>query len=694
MHYWYLLLAPAALCLPIKAYSIDKVEPGIYNKLAIRGPVMKEPCIDVAINAKRLYTIGAGVLRIYDITDAKNPRALGNLSGLGSTRQLEIADNTAFIVSREDGLYIVDIKDPARPSIIYHYDTLEKATGLAVSLPLVAVASRFHGVELINVSDKQHLRYISTVIPMKEVQSVDIRNGCLYAGTWADRELIIVDIHNPYYPLVKSAAPLGGYGDGVRAMSGFAYAATGHHAPEFKKIHYASPDAEDRGYGKGHGLEIFNVNDPLKPQRLSRVDFPAFYNGYPDMWGVDISDKYVAVNDVYNGVFLIDISEKAHPVVKGRAVLPYIEEKKSADAAAAVAVGDGVLYVAGYFSGLYIVDAPEVKPIMSEGGTPVVLTASHKETIISDKEWEIYRPEGQVHAAVMTGGSVAAVAAGNGGIHIIDLNPVKVRHIIPTDDFVLDIAVADGMLYAAEATGGLSIWNIGADKKPVFAGLYRPEKCSVQQVVAEPGKHYVLIENGTYLFEIINVKNPAKPVCVLSDRGPGIFYGKCITSALVNGRYASVYWHMGGPVWYDLDGDTPCRISDMKQAAGNIITGTAVRGGELVVSHSSGYSLTTPDDKRPLKALPVFKLSGMEPINGKIAVKGNVLMTSVGAWKVVKAIDITDVAHPKLIGKMYTPGNPDIPVFQDNILMIPDGHGGLRMTSDSQFAPDRLPGLR
>lgn len=686
MYYKHLLLVLAALCLSTKVYSIDKIESGTYNKLTISGPVMKEPCIDVAVNANRLYTIGVGVLRIYDITDAKNPRQLGSLSGLGSTRQLEIADNTAFIVSREDGLYIVDIKDPAFARIIYHYDTLEKATGLAVSLPVVAVASRFHGVELINVSDMQHPRYISTIIPMKEVQSVDISNGCLYAGAWADRELITVDIRNPNSPLVKSATPLGGYGDGVQVRAGFAYAATGHHAPEFKKIHYASPGAEDKGHGKGHGLEIFDVNNPAKPQRLSRVDFPAFYNGYPDMWGVDVSGKYVAVNDVYNGVFLIDISDKTHPVIKGQAVLPYIAEKMSVDAAAAVAIGDGVLYVAGYFSGLYIVDTPEVKRIMGENDTPVALTASHNETIISDKKWKIYRPEGQVHAAALTGDSVAAVAAGNGGIHIIDLNPVKVRHIIPTVDFVLDIAVADGMLYAAEATGGLSIWHIGADKKPVFAGRYRPEKCSVQQVVAIPGKHYVLIENGTYLFEIINVKNPAKPVCVLSDRGPGIFYGKCITSALVDGRYASVYWHMGGPVWYDLGGDTPRRISDMKAAAGNVITGTAVRGGELVVSHSNGYSLTTPADKRPLKSLPVFKLSGVEPMNGKIAVKGNVLMTSVGAWKVVKAVDITDISHPKLIEKMYTPGNPDIPVFQDNILMIPDGHGGLRMTSDSYLS--------
>ncbi|MBI4977255.1 MAG: hypothetical protein HZC28_07215 [Spirochaetes bacterium] len=672
-----------AVFIVLEVSAMD-VKSSAYHKLTIHGPLTHEPCIDVTVSGDRLYTIGSGNLRVFDITDAARPREIGSLSGLGNTRQIEIAGTTAYIVSREDGFFIVDISDPAHMRLIYHYDTLEKATGLAVSPPLAAVASRFHGVELIDISDPSHPRYLSTSIPTKEVQSVDIRNGYLYAGAWADRELVIVDIHDPYRPFVTNMTLLSGYGDGVRAAGGFAYAATGHHAPEFKKEHYLAPAPNDSGHGKGHGFEIFDLGDPVKPKRLSRIDFPPFYNGYPDMWSVDVSGDFAAVNDVYNGVFFIDIADKSKPSVIGQAVLPHLEDKKSIEPAAAVAIGDGVLYVAGYFSGLYVVDAPGAKRIPRERGMPVQAPSLKQETIFSENGWNVYRPDGQVHAAVMIDTATAAVAAGNGGIHIIDIDPIAVRHVIPTEGFVLDVAYANGMLYAAEAVGGLSLWKLGNDMKPVLAGRYRPEKGSVQQAVAA-GNNRVLIENGQYLFEIIDVKDPAKPVCVVSDRGPGIFYGKCITPSLIDGRYASVYWHMGGPVWYDIAGDVPKRLTDIQTTVGNIISGMSVCGDELLVVNSGGYTLIKPDDKRALKSLPLNKLTGGEPINGMASVNRNVLITSAGAWKVIKAIDISDAAKPKVIEKQYNSGNPERAVFSGDTVMIPDGHGGLRIAKKSAW---------
>ncbi|MBN2449293.1 MAG: hypothetical protein JXR77_02825, partial [Lentisphaeria bacterium] len=42
-------------------------------------------------------------------------------------------DGLAYIASREDGLFLVDVTVPAAPRLVNHYDTVEFATGLALA---------------------------------------------------------------------------------------------------------------------------------------------------------------------------------------------------------------------------------------------------------------------------------------------------------------------------------------------------------------------------------------------------------------------------------------------------------------------------------------------------------------------------------------------------------------------------------
>ena len=60
-----------------------------------------------------------------------------------------------------------------------------------------------------------------------------------------------------------------------------------------------------------------------------------------------------------------------------------------------------------------------------------------------------------------------------------------------------------------------------------------------------------------------------------------------------------------------------------------------------------------------------------------------------GAYKVVKAVDIADIEHPKVIEKIFTPGNPGIVSAAGTRVLIPDGHGGLRIADKKAWFTSR-----
>ncbi|NOX98550.1 MAG: hypothetical protein GXP30_02270, partial [Verrucomicrobia bacterium] len=253
------------------------------------------PAKNVTAVGNLAYSIGGSSLQIVDISNAKNPRLLGKLSGLGAVRQIEVRDGIAFITSRQDGLYIVDVKDSAKPKLLNHYDTVEFATGVALSGNILFVACRNYGVELINVSDPAKPSHIS-LVRTGEAQSVVARNGYLYVGVWATSELVVVDFKNPWQPEVTAKLPLDGYGDGVDVAGEYVYVATGHHSRESPRKNPGDP-----GFGKGHGLEVFKLTDPAKPTFVSRIKFPPLYEIGNDMWEVTISNGHAFVADTWNG---------------------------------------------------------------------------------------------------------------------------------------------------------------------------------------------------------------------------------------------------------------------------------------------------------------------------------------------------------------------------------------------------------
>lgn len=634
--------------------------------------ILNEPgvgaCIDVDLVEQTLYAIGRGKLYVADVSDPAGPKVIGSLGGLGHVRQLCVEHGVAYVTAREDGLFIVDVSTPDRPRLLSHYDTIELATGIDISGDVAFVACRTAGVELVDVSDPDQPRHLSTV-RTGEAQSVDARNGILYAGVWGSSELVVCDVSNPRKPLLMSKTKLDGFGDGVDVRGDYCYVATGHHSRQSPRKKPGDP-----GYGKGHGLEIFDVSDPAGPKPVGRVKFPPLYRMGMDMWGVTASDDYAFVADTYNGLFVVDISDPGKPRIVARRQLPLVEGRDDPSPVGGLAVGEGVIYTAGIWSDLHVIEAPMARPVLPEpdSAAPIRPPAEPE----PDPRFRVYKPEGQVHAVAFDQ-EVAFLAAGMDGLHAVSVSPeIKKLEEYPTQGFALGTAVFEQTVYTAEGTGGLSIWHHSGHGKLEPKGRYRAGNESIRQVVVPPPGRFALLHVGPSRLHILDVTDPANPLRVLSESHLGLFYCSPLPQGLLDDRYTCCHWHVSGLYWYDLSGETPKATGQQYPFRIGSRNGAAFIEGRALATCQGGYALLSPDETRPPDELSIHRIPKLT-FHGKPTVAGPMLYTSDRYTGQVTAIDIADPTKPQLIAQIDLPEHPGLVVVHDAVPAIPAGYQGL-----------------
>jgi hypothetical protein len=300
-----------------------------------------------------------------------------------------------------------------------------------------------------------------------------------------------------------------------------------------------------------------------------------------------------------------------------------------------------------------------------------------------------YLPDGQVRAVALIGENRAALAVGNGGIHLVEYRPkFRVLSITPTKDIAYDIACRGNRLYVAESSAGVSAWDIGDDFRLTLKGRYAAEGISAQQVAVPEGYPYALIGNHgryAYRFEILDISKPEAMRLVFAEPKMGMLYPGAIAPRLQGGRYAAVHWAGHGPLWFDLGGEKPVRITDRSTGRRQFINGVEIAADDRVfVVHGGGYNVVQMNDPRPLSEMILMRpdRGAVTPTGGIVvgevsSMVGNLLLFASGPEKRVRVVDVLDASAPKLIETIATQGTPARVVGRDGYMLIPEGRGGL-----------------
>ena len=632
---------------------------GAEEKLQPRRVEGSSSVVGMTLVKNVLYTAGWGRrLEWFDVSVPEKPVKLGSIPGVFG-RQMVAAGGRLYITARQQGIWIFDIQDPRRPKLVRRFDSVELATGLAVSGDLAVTSERIYGSPIYSVADPAHPRLVN-ILRGGEIQSCVFRYPMFYGASWAAGRVYVWDLSDPLKPKKTSTLQLSGYGDGLAVSGDWLFAATGMHRRRVPK---------EVGKNDGWGLEIFDLKaDPAKPRPAGKIHFPPKPYGFFDSWTVRVSQDIAYVGASGNGVFIVDVKDKNAPRLLGHFELNPGE--KITDTVGAVAVGRGVLYIGTLKQGLWVLPYP--------AAVPVEETAAAEPKIgqippVKIPGFTVCPTDFQARRLALDGDTLYA-ALGNGGLGIYKVSEDGLKQVrIFPGKCVYDVSFRDGRLYVAEGPDGMGVYEL-KDGKLAEIGRMK-EKCYVLHLLSDP--RWLAYSAGTMNFFFADIRDLKNIKQVFSHFNHGIFYIDTMGDADFAGLYP-VSGHGGGFYWIDLSGEKPeIRLHHRKMVAPQL-SGVCRFGRKLFVPGGKHFLLLEPGED-PAAAKP-FAAGKQLRFDGVCTADGSVVAISLRNQGTLQVYDLADPANPVLLKKRSFENrlcNPDRPVFWKGRLIVPGGFAGI-----------------
>ncbi len=660
----------------------------------------------VCLEGNRLYAGGGPDLYVLDVAEPLKPKLLGHVDGLAGVRQIAVRNGMAYISAREAGLWIVDATDPARPRVRSRFDCCELATGVDVAGDVVFLGQRQNGVEFIDVSDPDNPAHIA-MRKTDESQSVKYRGGYVYSGDWGTGKLTVFDARDMRNIRQVAYEDLWGFGDGVWLKGKYLYAATGHHAKnrDPATLPFAGVDSETLrlyggagpGAGCGHGLDVFDVSDPVRPKRVGRADYPPFYARGLDMWTprTSANSDIVFCAATHNGLFAVDCADQANPKVVDRWTAPAAGHPEwPSRCIASVAVGNGCVYAAVLDGGLVVLPARGAARETFEQGPPPANAAFREPYPTDVAEFWVWKPSkpGQARA-VAVAGDVVYAACGDAGLHVLKVKPEgdfeKIGELAGRPR-VFDVQVDGKRLYTAEGLDGFGFYELDGPAK--FREIGRLPQIGPQNNVAlcvwTAGRDHLVLSSrngGCRLYDISEVARPKE----LFRFGTCPGWDKYMMDAPIGGgRYIAYNNAHTSVIWLDLLAcPKPRRATATKYNFIGLDNGICRFSDDTALAAiRSNYAFLAPNQGDPAdhsrwqtKPFPGPKMGGIprKDPNGTRVVKTCRIRREVALY------DFADPEKPVFLKYWKVSGNPDIAAFCNGKVVIPCGHQGVLLQKGS-----------
>lgn len=254
---------------------------------------------------------GAGGLYVIDVRDPSKPTFLSSEDTPGNANDVRIKGNLAFIADGGSGLQIMDVSNPADPVKLGSVDT-DNAYDVAPDGDYAYIADGASGLRIVDVSDTSNPVIIATIDTPGTAKGVDVNTGKELAVV-ADGAtgVQIFDINTPESPLILGSVDTNGNARDVVVNSDIAYVAD--YMGGLKAIDISDPKnpvvVKSVGdnylvdiciFGSvGFGADVFRVNAaplydlsvPENPLFRAILDFSSYRDD--DGTGIDADSNYL-----------------------------------------------------------------------------------------------------------------------------------------------------------------------------------------------------------------------------------------------------------------------------------------------------------------------------------------------------------------------------------------------------------------
>jgi hypothetical protein len=449
----------------------------------------------VAIAGSYAYVASMNGLHIVDVSSPFTPTLTGFISTTKRALNVAVVGHYAYVAAEQAGLQVIDVSDPASPQQVG--SEYECSFDVAVAGDYVYVSDCYSGLRIMNISDPAHPVPVSLLdTPGSAVDLAIVNNTAYIADVYG---LDIVDVSEPMSPTQTAYYSVTGSIRNVAVADGLAYAVAqldGLHvvnvsnpadphevgvyetplvAPQGVAIGGTFAYVTDGGYQlpDGHrGLRIFNVFDPVHPNKISAVTTPG------EALGMAEAGPFVYVADGSGGLRDISVFNPTLPGEIG-SVAPLSDTQD-------VAVVGNYAYVADGDGGLRIIKVqdPANPSLRSSYDTP----ESARKVAMAD--------------------NYAYIADGDGGLRIVNVAnpsfPTEVG-VYSATGAVYDVALSGAHAYLA-TSDSLRILDITDPAHPTDVGSLSMYATDVE--VTASG--YAYVASGVSL-RVVNVADPAHP---------------------------------------------------------------------------------------------------------------------------------------------------------------------------------------
>ncbi len=310
-------------------------------------------CTAVAVAGNYAYVANSSNLLVLDISNPQSPTKVGSLY-VGASAKDEFCDGAYLYVSAQSqGTKIYDLNDPAHPNLIGTI-SYGSSSGISVSDTVAVLSGLLHSVSLYSVSDASHPQELSQIISddnKDNYYSATISGHYLFlSGSHSDNGsqfmFKIYDISNPGNPVLKSTYydesgrfNSSEYGREISVQNGIAFVAAGNglrviqtndlENPDLLSVYETNMDANDVQISNNlayftynmvpagmAGFSIIDVSDPTCLHERGYLYLKPYYSG---MTSVAVSNGYAYIEqsvpapDSARGIHVINIADPGNP---------------------------------------------------------------------------------------------------------------------------------------------------------------------------------------------------------------------------------------------------------------------------------------------------------------------------------------------------------------------------------------------
>jgi hypothetical protein len=517
-------------------------------------------------------------LRVIDITDPTAPVLTGSLDTLGRPWRIAVSGDLAYVADQELGLQVFDVTDPAAPGLIGAQDPPSGAFGVAVSGNFAFVATTARSLDVLDVTDPSAPRLVASKSMPGYTLDVSISGDHAYVTNWDYwwGELQIVDVTDPLLPITVGTASTDGPMVTVALSDQRAYV----------------------GLDGPNRLQVIDVADPTSPVLRGWLDTPFS----PEQIAVHGDHAYVTVGD---GALVVDVVDPDSPRMLGT------RERHNWRWTEGVAVSEDRLVIAN-----------QVAATVYELGSGDVASIAGS--------LEIGEPD--FPRGIVLSGRYAYVAAGRGGLHVIDLDaptaPVLVASVsIPT--YARSVAVSGDHVYVTASSDGLQIVDVADPLTPAIVNSVKIPDSARSVVIAENYAYVTAYNDGLH---IVDIADPMAAAIVGSVQTPA-----SARAVAVSGNHAYVGDYSGLQVIDVSDRTAPVIVGSLESDQNS--TDIAVSGKRAYMVSDSGLEVVNVSDPTD----PVLEQWLITPGSAEsVAISGRFAYVTDG----LEGLQVIDVAVP------------------------------------------------